>query len=136
MEALHGLAQESPLTAAVLLSGPFSTAGLPLLVGFFPRLQVLATLSGQAPSAAAVVLIGMAAAGAAGLRLLAALVRPQEVPVENVSPPVLEEPGLRIQPLTLLGIAAVFLVFSAGLLPGWPGRLAESLQGAFVHLLR
>jgi NADH-quinone oxidoreductase subunit N len=107
-EDVRGQGRKLPVAAASVILAHFSLAGLPLLVGFPPRLALLGELGSQWPLITFWVLIGCLGLLGGGLRTLAVLIMGEEEQTWQIH----ENSPLLI--LLILGIAALFL---AGLYP-------------------
>ena len=105
---VQGQGRKLPVAAAGVILAHFSLAGLPLLVGFPPRLALLGELGRLSPLITFWVLVGCLGLLAGGLRTLAVLIMGQEE--ENWQ---INEKKSQII-LLVLGMAALFL---AGLYP-------------------
>jgi NADH-quinone oxidoreductase subunit N len=105
---VQGQGRKLPVAAAGVILAHFSLAGLPLLVGFPPRLALLGELGRLSPLITFWVLVGSLGLLGGGLRTLAVLVMGQEEDAWQIQE---RKPQLV---LLVIGIAVLFL---AGLYP-------------------
>jgi NADH-quinone oxidoreductase subunit N len=105
---VHGQGRKLPIASAGIILAHFSLAGLPLLVGFPPRLALLGELGRLSPAITFWVLVGCLGLLGGGLRTLAVLIMGSEEEAWQIHE---NKPQLI---LLILGIATLFL---AGLYP-------------------
>ena len=134
---VRGFARGNPVFVVAILLGSFSSAGLPLVAGFLPRLRILSTLAPSHPTAAVALWLGSIGLFVASVRSLAALAAPAETPQAESAPAPADSASALIvlanlRYLLLAGLC--LLVVLSGLLPGWIEKAAAVLPLAFDHL--
>lgn len=123
--SIQGLARAFPIAAAALVLAAFSSAGLPLLAGFPPRLALWEGLARDSFGAALWFLVGLLGLLTGALRILAILVMAPEGAVWSSH----ETRSQRV----MLGIGVVALLL-LGSLPQLVRPLLVDLPLMFLHL--
>ncbi len=128
---IQGAARRHHFAAVAVLVGSLSSAGLPLLAGYIPRIRLYAALAPIAPTEAVALWFGSLGLLVAGLRTIAVFSMLPEGE-DAVSSPVLSEFSLRFRSI-LLG-SSILLLLLAGIIPNWIKPMINLLPLAFDHL--
>ena len=125
--SMQGLARDYPLASAGLILATLSTAGLPLLAGFPPRLALWEGLAHEGIGLAIWFLIGLLGLLIGAFRMLAVLVTQKEDKAWASKEDWLQR--------VMLGVGVIVL-FILGIFPQAVGPLVEKLPLMFQHLNR
>ena len=123
--SLQGLARTYPVASAGLVLAALSTAGLPLLAGFPPRLALWQGLANESFGAAMWFVIGILGALIGAMRQLAVLVMQKEDTAWTSKENLVQRGMLGI------GILGLFIL---GIFPQSVGFIVEKLPLMFQHL--
>jgi formate hydrogenlyase subunit 3/multisubunit Na+/H+ antiporter MnhD subunit len=127
LSSMQGLAQSYPFSSGGIVLAALSSAGLPLLAGFPPRLALWQALSAESSAFAVWFLVGLLGLLLAAVRQLAVLAaRKEEGPWK---------PHEDLIQRAMLGIG-VFGLFLLGVFPQVIGFMVERLPLMFQHLNR
>lgn len=126
-DAVTGLARSHPFAAAAVVAGLLSLAGFPLTAGFPGRWALLRLLAQIHPTAALLLLVGMASIAFVAARGIAALIMPAPSPVRRIA---------ETRPTIILYSFGFAVLLTLGLFPQWLLPVVANTADVFSTLAR